>query len=139
MADRSAVIHHTDLEEGRSLAAIVQDVLRDLQNMMRAEIRLARAEMAEKAQRAGSAAGLFGAAAVCGLLAAAAFVTTCIAALALVMPVWLAALLMCLFLVMIGGACYAGGRSRWKQTDLAPRQTVDTLKEDVEWAKRQIK
>src|SRR5689334_20587178 len=110
----------------RSTGEIAQDVLRDVGKIVHGEIRLARAELGEKARKAGSAAGLFGGAAVCGLLAAACFVTTCIAALALAMPLWLAALLMCLLLVCAGAAFYAGARSRQKQINPVPERTVQT-------------
>jgi uncharacterized membrane protein YqjE len=139
MADRSGVIHHTDWNEGRSLGEILQDIVRDFQSMLRAELQLARAELAESAQRAGKAGGLFGAAALTGLLGAMCLVTACIAGLALVMPVWAAALIAMFVLLCIAGACYAGARSKLKQVNPAPRQTIDTLKEDVEWAKHRMK
>jgi hypothetical protein len=139
MADRSGVLSHSHTEDGRSLGEIVQDILRDFQNMFRDEIRLVRAEFGEKAQQFGKAAGVLGAAAVCGLLAVACLVTTGIAALALAMPVWLAALLMAIFLLCIGATCYAAGRAKLRHVDPKPQQTVQTLKDDVEWAKQRMK
>ncbi len=137
MADR--VVRPAELRDTRSLGEIVQDVLRDVQEVIRSEMRLARAEVSEKARKAGKAGGLLGAAAFCGILAAACLVTTGIAALALAMPVWLAALLMCIFLGCIGGACYAGGRARLRRVDMKPQQTIETIKEDVEWAKQRTR
>jgi hypothetical protein len=121
------------------LGEIVQDILRDIQNMIRGEIRLARAELGEKARHAGKAGGMLGAAVLCGLLAAGCFVAACIAALALAMPIWVAALIMTVLLAAIGGACFAAGRTRLRQVDPVPRQTVQTLKDDVEWAKHRMK
>ena len=128
----------TPVEERRSIGEIVDALVRDFGEIVRSELRLARAEITEKAQKAGKAAGLLGAAAVCGFLAAACLVTCFLAALALVMPVWLAALLMCVFLICIAAALYAGGRGRLRNVSPVPEQTVETLKEDVRWTKRQI-
>ncbi len=134
MADR--VVRPAEIRDTRSLGEIVQDILRDVQNVVRSEFRLARVEMTEKARRAGKAGGLLGAAALCGLFAVACLVVTCIAALALAMPVWLAALLMAVFLGCIAGACYAGGRSRLRHVQPVPQQTVQSVKENIEWARQ---
>jgi uncharacterized membrane protein YqjE len=133
MADRSAVLNHTDFEEvgQRSTGQIIQDVARDLRDMVRSELRLAKAEMKETVAQAGKAAGMFGGAAVCGLFAVACFVTTCVWALSLAMPWGVAALLMAILLVCIGGALYAGGRSKMKQVNPVPERTVETLKEPL--------
>jgi len=120
----------------RSPGAIVQEVLHDVGEIVQGEIRLAKAEMGEKAQRAGKAGGYFGGAAVCGLLAGASLVAACIAALALAMPVWLAALLMGVILLCITGAAYAGGRAKLRSLDAVPHQTIETVRENLEWARQ---
>lgn len=119
----------------RSAGDIAQDVLRDVAEIVRGEVRMARVEIREKAVKAGKAGGLFGGAAVCGLFAGGCFVTACIAALAMHMPLWLAASLMGLFLVCAGSAFYAGARSRLKQIDPVPERTVQTAKDTLQWAK----
>jgi len=124
-----------NINEERSAGDILRDVVNDIGDMVRGEIRLAVTEYRDKAGRAGKAGGLFAGAALCGLLATASLVTAGIAALALAMPVWLAALLMWLFLLCSAGAFYAGARSRLKQIDPVPRRTVETAKETLEWAK----
>lgn len=125
--------NHTNGE--RSAGEIVQDVVRDVGEVVRGEIRLARAEMTEKAGKFGKAGGLFGAAALCGLMGFACLVLAGVAALALVMPVWLAALVISLCLVCIAAAAYAGGRSKMKDINPVPERTVQTIKEDIQWAK----
>lgn len=119
----------------RSPGELVQDVLRDVGAIVHGEIRLAKAELGEKAQQAGRAGGYFGGAAVCGLLAGMCAAAACIAALAIAMPVWLAAVLMCLFLIMIAAAMYHGGREKLKTVDPVPQRTVQSLKENFQWAK----
>lgn len=122
----------------RSPVEIVEDVLRDVGDIVRAEVQLGKAEIREEAQKAGKAAGMFGGAAVCGLLGAACLTATVVAALALAMPVWLAALLTAVFLGCIAGAFYAGAQAKFKSVQPVPRRTVDTLKEDLEWAKHRM-
>jgi len=120
----------------RSAGEIMQDVVRDVGEVVRGEVRLARAEMSEKARQAGKAGGFFGGAAVCGLMAVAAMVAAAIAGLALVMPLWLAALIMGVLLACIGGAMFAGGRAKMKEIQPVPERTVQTIKDDVQWAKQ---
>ncbi len=135
MADRSEVIRPEGMRDTRTMGEIVQDILRDVQEMFRSEFRLARAEMGAKAGKAAKAGGMFGAAAVCGLLGAAALVAAAIAGLALVMAVWLAALIIGVLLVCAAAAAYAGARAKIKNVTPVPEQTVQTIREDVEWAK----
>lgn len=122
----------------RSPGAIMQDVMRDVGDIVRGEIRLARAEIVEKAQKAGKGGGLLGGAAVCGLLAGMCFVATGIAALALAMPVWLAALLMGVFMVCIAAALFHGGREQLKNVHAVPQRTVQTMRESLQWAKHRM-
>jgi hypothetical protein len=124
--------------ELRGPGAIVQDMLRDASDIVQGEIRLAKAEMAEKVQKAGKAGGFMGGAALCGLLAAICLTATCVAALATVMPLWLAALLMCLFLICAGAAFYHGGRLKLKTLDTVPHQTVESIRENLQWARHRL-
>lgn len=147
MADRTNVIytnsdgHHTEIHSAteHSMGEIIRDLISDVQHIVRAEMRLAKAEVKEKAQQAGQAGGMFGGAAVCGLFAGACLVVTCIAALALAMPVWLAALIMAVCLGCAAWAMFLGGRNRMKQVNPVPERTVESLKEDVEWAKHRTR
>lgn len=137
MGDRSGVIAHTDGNE--STRAILEDVLRDVTNIMRAEVRLARVEIKEDLRAAGRAAGMFGAAAICGLLAAGSVTACVIAALSLVLPVWLAALITAVLLACMAGALYATGRSRMRQATPPLEETRQRVRSDYQWAKQQIK
>jgi len=125
--------NHTVTE--RPASEIMQDVVRDVGEVVRGEVRLARAEMSEKVGKAGKAGGFFGVAAVCGLMATASLVGAAIAGLALMLPVWASALIVGVLLACIGGAAYAGGRSKLKAIDPVPEKTVQTIKDDVQWAK----
>jgi len=128
----------TSVPDPRSLGQIIQDIVQGLENMLDAEIRLARAEILQKTGQVKHASVFLGIAAGAGLLGAACFVTTCIAALNLVMPLWLAALLVGIGLMIVAGGAFALGRNRMEEVDPVPRQTVQTLREDLEWAKHHI-
>ena len=79
---------------------------------------------------------LFGAAAVVGLLALGALTACLIAALSTAIDVWLAALIVGVVYAAIAGALAVVGKRRIKQaTPPAPEQTIETVKEDVQWAK----
>jgi hypothetical protein len=120
----------------RSAGDILQDVVQDLGNIVRSEIELAKTEISEKAAKAGKGAGLMGAAGVAGLLAGAAVVTCCIAALAIAIPVWAAALIMAFLLAAAGGALFFAGRGKIKHIQPVPEKTARTLREDLQWARQ---
>lgn len=111
----------------------------ELSTLVRQELRLAQAELTEKGKRAGLGAGLFGGAGVLGLLALGALSACLIAALAEAMHVWLAALIVTAVYAAIAGVLALRGRERVQQaTPPVPEQTVETVKEDVKWAKTQL-
>jgi hypothetical protein len=111
----------------------------DLSNLVRQELQLARAEMTEKSKKAGIGAGMFGGAGVAGLLALGAFTTCLIAALATGMEVWLAALIVTVVYGAVAGVLALNGKNRLAESaPPVPEETVETVKEDVQWAKTQL-
>jgi uncharacterized membrane protein YqjE len=135
MADRYVDVG----EERRSLADIVQNIANNLQDIVRAELRLAKTEMMDRARRMGRAAGMLAAGVALLALAGLLLVTMVVGALALAMPVWAAALIVAVVLGAIGGGLAVVGRIRLKETNLRPDQTIDNVKGDVEWLKQQTK
>jgi len=123
----------------RPASEIVQNLMRDLADVIRGETRLAKAEIAEKVSEAGKAGGLLGGAALCGVMGFAALTACAIAALALAVPLWAAAAIVGALLLSAGGGLYAGGRAKIRQVNPTPERTVRTLKDDVEWAKNLTK
>jgi hypothetical protein len=123
----------------RSAAEIIQDVMKDAGEVVRGEVRLAKAEFGEKISQAGKAGGLFGGAALCGLMGFAALVFAAIVALSMVVPTWAAASIVGVLLICLAGALYAGGRAKLKDVTPVPERTVQTLKDDIEWAKHPTK
>src|SRR4051812_19062199 len=119
----------------RSLADIVQDVVRDAGEVIRGEVRLAKAEVGEKVSQASKSGVLFGGAALCGVMGFAGLVFAAISALSMFVSTWAAALIVGAFLLCIAGALFVGGRAKLKELTPLPERTVQTIKDDVEWAK----
>jgi Putative Actinobacterial Holin-X, holin superfamily III len=127
----------SDLRE-RPAAELMKELASQTSTLVRQELDLAKAEMAQKGKQAGLGVGMFGGAGIIGFVAFLALTACFIAALATGMDVWLAALIVAVVYAAIAGALAFAGRSRVKEaTPPVPEQTVETLKEDVEWAKSQ--
>lgn len=118
--------------EGQTLGALVHQLSQQIPELIRSEIRLAQAEVAEKGKRAGVGIGMFSVAGLLAFFAVATFVTTAILALANVVDAWLAALIV--GLVLLAGAAVAGlaGKSKVAEaTPAAPERAIQGIKEDV--------
>src|SRR5215218_9154745 len=116
----------------RSLGALFAELAQDTSTLVRKEVQLAKTEMSQKASRVGKDVGFMaagGAVAYAGLLA---IIAGVIALLDLVIPLWLSALLVGLVVAAIGYFLVRKGLDALKQEDLAPRETIETLKEDKE-------
>jgi uncharacterized membrane protein YqjE len=100
--------------------------------LIRSEIRLAQAEMTQKAQRAGLGVGLFGGAGLVALYGVGALLATIVLALSLVLDPWLAALIVTVVLLLVAGILALVGKRQVSQaTPAAPQQTIDNLKQDI--------
>lgn len=125
-------------QEQRSLGDLFSDLTRDTSTLVRKEIELAKTEMTDKATKAGKNIGFLaigGAVAYAGLLA---LIGGIVVLLANVVALWVAALIVGVIVAGIGYALVQKGLTALKNLDLVPRQTIETLKEDKEWAKDQI-
>jgi hypothetical protein len=124
-----------DLRE-RPIGELLKQLSQETTTLVRQELDLAKAEMAAKGKQAGLGAGMFGAAGIVGLLALGALTACLILALTPAMKDWLAALIVAAVYAAIAGILALVGRSRVREaTPPVPEQTVETVKEDVQWAK----
>jgi len=120
----------------RSLAELVRELGNDTATLVRQEVELAKAELSEKASKAVRGAAMFGAAAGFGIAAFAAFVAFVILALALAMAGWAAALVALAIFAVVGGASAILGLKQFRKAfPPVPEQTMETVREDIEWAK----
>jgi hypothetical protein len=130
--------HDSEELRERPIGDLVKQLAGQTSTLVRQEIDLAKAEMSEKAGIAGKGAGMFSGAAVVGLLAAGALTACVVLALSKAVPDWLAALIVALVLGAVAAVLALQGRDRIRAaTPPVPEKTVETVKEDVEWAKSQ--
>jgi uncharacterized membrane protein YqjE len=130
----------TDELRSHSTGELVKQLSEQTTTLVRQEIELAKAELSEKGKVAGQGAGMFGGAAVVGLLALGTLTTMVLALLDKAMALWVAALIVTVVYGAIAAVMAMAGRDRVKQgLPPAPEQTVETVKEDVQWAKSQAK
>jgi nitrate/nitrite transporter NarK len=115
------------------IGALVSDASQQISQLVRAEMRLAQAEMTQKGKRLGRGGGLFGGAGLVAVLGLQALVAAAIIALALVLPWWASALIVAAVLFLVAAVLAAAGRKNIKQaTPPAPRQTIDSVRADME-------
>lgn len=123
----------------RSLGELFQELSQETTTLIRQEVNLAKTEMTEKATQAGKDAGFVAAG---GAVAYAGFIVV-LGGLAILvgqlLPLWLATLLVGIVVVAIGGALIMKGKNDLQSMSAAPQQTMETLKEDKEWAKEQTR
>jgi uncharacterized membrane protein YqjE len=132
MAD--AVNATTDARE-RPIGELVKDLSSQTSTLVRQEIELARAELEQKGKQAGKGAGMLGGAAIAALLALGALTAALVALLDKAVATWVAALIvMTLWAIVALVLAKAGQKSLKRATPPAP-QTVETVKEDIQWAK----
>ncbi|MDQ6817323.1 MAG: phage holin family protein [Actinomycetota bacterium] len=127
-----------DLRE-QPMGELFKQLSNDLSTLVRQELKLAQAEMTEKGKKAGIGVGMFGGAGIVGLLALGTLTACLVAALATGMDVWLAALIVTVVYGAVAGVLALIGQNRVSEaTPPVPEQTVESVKEDVQWAKTQL-
>ncbi len=127
-------------QDNRSLGELFAALAGDTGTLVRQEIALATTEMTQKATRVGKDLGFLlagGAVAYAGFLALLAAIAIGLGQLGL--PWWVATLLVGLVVAGVGGFLVMRGISALRQETALPQQTIDTLKEDAEWAKAQTR
>ena len=129
-----------DTRDDRSLGQLFGDLSRQLGTLVRKEIDLARTEMTTRATTVGRDAAVLG---VGAAALYAAFLGVMFAVVLLLIDAgltpWVSALLVAIVVGVVGGALVARGREQLARTDVAPQATIETLKEDAQWAKQRIK
>ena len=119
----------------RPIGELVKDLSSQTSTLVRKEIELARVELQEKGKIAGKGAGMLGGAAVAGLLALGALSAALIALLDKAMDTWIAALIVMVLWAIVAAVLAKAGQKSLKQATPPAPQTVETVKEDVQWAK----
>lgn len=123
-----------------SIGQLLSDLSSDTSRLMRQEVALAQAELKQKAKAAGKGAGMLAGAAVTGLAMLGALTAFLIVLIDLVTPLWAAALAVTVLWGLVAAVLAMTGRKEMQRaTPAKPEQTIETIKEDVSWAKTQAK
>jgi uncharacterized membrane protein YqjE len=133
-----------DREDSAVSDSSTADLLKRLSDqtvtLVRQELDLAKAELAVKGKQAGLGAGMFGGAGVFGLYAVGALTACLILALGTAMAGWLAALVVAVVYGAIAGVLALTGKNKIQEgVPPVPERTVDSVKEDFEWAKHRAR
>ncbi len=122
----------------RPIAELLKQLSQDTSTLVKQELELAKAEMAEKGKRAGVGAGFIGGGALFGLGAFAALTACLIALLATAIDhVWLAALIVAAIYGAIAAVLALQGRNKIQEaTPPVPEQTIETVKTTPEAIRR---
>jgi uncharacterized membrane protein YqjE len=129
----------TTHQNGRSVPEVLQDIVGNIEEIIRSEFRLAKAEIKEEASQAAPPLKMIVVGAAIGFYALGFLIFTLVMGLATVMPTWLAALIVGAVLGLIALVLITAASKRLKQVNKVPERTIETLKENVQWAKSQIK
>ena len=128
-----------DTATNESLGDLLGELSGDLSKLMRQELELAKAEFRQEAVKAGKATGMLAAAGFAGYLTTVLLSLALVFALGAVMPLGWAALIVAALWGVTGLVLYTTGRARLRTVNPKPERTVETLKEDAEWAKHPTK
>jgi uncharacterized membrane protein YqjE len=135
MADTQSNGGQAALRE-RGMGELVKDLSGQMSTLVRQEVELAKAEMAEKGKKAGLGGGMFGAAGVAAILMLGSLTALLILALATAIPAWAAALVTTVLWGVVAGALALVGRNKMRELGKpVPEKTVESVKEDVQWLK----
>ena len=122
----------------RRVASLLSDLANQIGTLVRQEVDLFKAELLEKLGMIGRGAGAIAAGALIALSGWLALVAAAILGLAIILAPWLAALIVGVVLLGIGGALLYFGKSRFDSDALAMRRTLESLREDQSWVREQL-
>ena len=126
-------------QNGRSVPEVLQDIVGNVEEIIRSEFRLAKAEVKQEASKAAPGLKMIVVGAAIGFYALGFLIFTLVMGLATMMATWLAALIVGGILGLSALVLIASASKRLKQVNAVPERTVETMKENVQWAKNQIK
>jgi len=123
----------------RPIGTLLSDLARQSGLLVRQEVALAKAEVLGKFGQLGSGAGFLAAGGMLCFAGLLYLMAAAVLGLAIVLAPWLAALIVGVVALVIGGAVAWLGKSRMQSDNLVPRRTIRSLKDDAEWAREQIR
>jgi hypothetical protein len=126
-------------EEDKSLGDLFSELASETGTLVRQEVALAQAEVTQKAASVGKNVGYLAVGGFVGYAAMLCILAGVIVALGNFMPMWLSAILVGVVTGVIAYfAMIAPALEKLKRTEFAPRETVESIKEDAQWLKNQV-
>ena len=133
----SAVASHASRDvSNASVGDLIGEVTRDMSTLMRQELALAKAEVRQEAAKAAKAGGMLGAAGFAGYMVLLFLSFAAWWGLASVLPAGTSAFIVAVIWGIVGFVLYSSGRKNLQRATPPMPETVETLKEDAQWAKR---
>ena len=127
------------IERDRSVAELLQDIVSNIQQIIRSEVLLAKTEVKEEARRAAKAGRLLAGGAALAIYALGFLLLCCVYALSAAIAAWAAALIVGAAIAIMAALLLRVGIRRLREVSPTPQKTVQTVKENVRWAKNQVK
>jgi uncharacterized membrane protein YqjE len=125
------------VQNGRTVPEVLQDIVGNIQEIIRSEFRLAKAEVKQEAAKAKSPVILSVMGGALGLYAFGFLLLTAMLAMATVMTMWMAALIIGAVLAVASMALIGAAKARLKHVNPVPERTIESIKENVQWTKDQ--
>jgi uncharacterized membrane protein YqjE len=120
----------------QGIGDLVKELSSQVSTLVRQEVELAKAEVGEKGKKAGVGAGMYGGAGVAALLMLGSLTAFLVLVLQIFLPEWAAALIVTLVWGVVAGVLVLRARRKMQEMgNPAPKQTIETVKEDIQWAK----
>jgi uncharacterized membrane protein YqjE len=132
---RSATNGSAAQEENASVGQLLGEISRDLSQLMRQEIELAKVELKEEAVKAGKGVGMFGGAGFGGYLVVVFLSLAAMFGIASGTGLGWAALIVAAAWAVIAAVLALAGKKQMKRVSPKPERTIETLKEDAQWAR----
>ena len=124
---------------GRTMSEVLQDIVANIQEIVRSEFRLAKVEIHEETTKAVRSSIPLVIGVLLSLYALGFILLAVVHALSMVVDAWLATLIVGAGVLVISMILVSVGRKRFKQVKVVPEKTVVTVKENVQWTKHQIR
>lgn len=126
------------VKDERSLGDLFSELASETGTLVRQEVALAQAELTKKAADVGKNVGYLVVGGAVAYAAALALIAALIIGLSYFIPAWASALVVGVIVGVVAYMMISSALAALKRTDLAPRETVETLKEDAQWLKNQV-
>ena len=123
----------------RAVPEVLQDIVGNLQEIIRSEFRLAKTELKEEASKAAKPAATFGAGLVFGFYGIGFLLLASVYGLSMIMAGWLAALIVGAVLAVVAIGLISSSSKKLKRVNPTPNKTMRSIEENVQWAKHPIK